>query len=221
VSRPRSHDLDDLLDVAERIATEAGPAGLTLRGLAAMAGVSNGSIYHAFLSKDELLARVWLRAVQRFLRAQSGQVDAALAGEGTAVDAVVRAALAPVDFAARYPTAARLFFLRRREQLFGPDLPESLAAQLESAQAEFTATLVRLADAMWQRHDRAALSAIAACVVDLPGGMLRRQLESTEGLQEPTGPRIAAAARAILALPLPAPAAKARTPRTSRKEHRS
>ncbi len=59
--RPRTHDVDDLLDVAEQIVTDAGPSGLTLRGLASAAGVSNGSIYHAFSSKDELLARVWLR----------------------------------------------------------------------------------------------------------------------------------------------------------------
>lgn len=222
--RPRTHDLDDLLDVAEQVVTAAGPSGLTLRGLASAAGVSNGSIYHAFSSKDELLARVWLRTARRFLRMQAEQVEAALADADSTpsgVDAVVQAALTPVDFAARHPAAARLFFMRRRDQLFTPDLPEWLAEQLTSVQAEFTAVLLRLADAVWQRHDRVAVETVAACVVDLPTGLMRRQLETSHGLDELTGPRIAAAARAVLSLPIPTPANEPQTSPAPRKEHRS
>ena len=220
--RPRTHDLDDLLDVAEQVATAAGPAGLTLRGLAGAAGVPTGSIYHAFSSKDELLARVWLRVARRFLRMQTEEVEAALAGApstASAVEAVARAALTPADFALRHPAAARLFFMQRRDQLFTPDLPDDVAAELESVQTEFTAVLVRLAEAMWQRRDRVAVDTIASCVVDLPGGLMHRRLESAHRLDDRTGPRIDAAARAILALPLPPPS-RARTARATRKEHR-
>ena len=207
--RPRTHDVDELLDVAEQIVTDAGPSGLTLRRLASAAGVSNGSIYHAFSSRDELLARVWLRTAQRFLRMQADRVEAALAGADSSeagVDTVVQAALTSVDFAEEHPVAARLFFMQRRERLLAPDLPEALAAELKSVQTTFTGVLKRLADAVWHRHDRAAVEAITACVVDLPTGLIRRQLESGPGLDEATGPRIAAATRAILALPLPRPA---------------
>ena len=58
--------LDRLLDVAEQF-PPGDPDGLTLRRLAAEAGVSNGSIYHAFSSKEELLAKVWVRAAWRLL----------------------------------------------------------------------------------------------------------------------------------------------------------
>jgi AcrR family transcriptional regulator len=216
--RPRTHDLDDLLDVAEQVVTEGGPSGLTLRRLASAAGVSNGSIYHAFSSKDELLARIWLRAAQRFLHMQVRRVDAALADENTSgpeVDAVVLAALSPVVFAARYPAAARLFFMQRRDQLVTGELPAWLVEQLESVQTQFSDLLVRLADSLWQRHDRVAVETIATCLVDLPGGLLRRQLESAHGLDPHAEPRIAAATRAILALPLPAPAHKTKTSRTA------
>ena len=219
--RPRTHDLDDLLDVAEQIVTDAGPSGLTLRGLASAAGVSNGSIYHAFSSKDELLARVWLRTAQRFLRMQTEHVEAALAGSQSSesgVEAVVQAALTPVDFAEEHPVAARLFFMQRRDRLVSLDLPESLTEELNSVQTTFTGVLKRLADAVWHRHDRAAVAAITACVVDLPSGLLRRQLESGPGLDEHTGPRIAAATRAILALPLSEPGRTRRNSRTQRKE---
>jgi AcrR family transcriptional regulator len=209
--RPRTHDLDHLLDVAEQVVTEGGPAGLTLRRLASATGVSNGSIYHAFSSKDELLARIWLRAAQRFLRMQATRVEAALADEnasGSQVDALVQAALTPVVFAARYPAAARLFFMQRRDRLVTAELPAWLVEQLQSVQTQFTDLMVRLAESLWQRHDRVAVETIATCLVDLPGGLLRRQLEAAPGLDHHAESRIAAATRAILALPLPAPARK-------------
>ena len=65
MARARLHSLDELLDVAEEIVTHGDPSGLTLRSLAATSGASNGTIYHAFHSKEELLARLWLRASAR------------------------------------------------------------------------------------------------------------------------------------------------------------
>ncbi len=185
----------------------------------------NGSIYHAFSSKDELLARIWLRAAQRFLRMQTTRVEAALADKnasGSEVEAVVQAALSPVVYASQYPAAARLFFTQRRDQLVTAELPAWLVGQRQSVQTQFTDLLVRLADSLWQRHDRVAVETIATCLVDLPGGLLRRQLEAARGLDHHAEPRIAAATRAILALPLPAPAHKSKTtgriPRTTNRD---
>ena len=216
MARPRTHDLDTLLDVAEQIATSAGPSGLTLRRLAAEAGVSNGSIYHAFSSKEELLARVWARAAQRMLTAQGARVAAAKAGaptaEAGAVDAVVAAALSPVDFAIEHPAAARLFFMQRRDQLFSENLPPSVVAELEAIQSTFTQLLIELARARWQRADRVAVDAIAACVVDLPGGLMQRRLLTGATLDDQTRAQIESACRSILALELPPPSRRTATP---------
>ena len=62
MARPRTFSIDDLLDVAETIVTSGDATGLTLRALSAASGASNGSIYHLFRSKEELLARAWLRS---------------------------------------------------------------------------------------------------------------------------------------------------------------
>jgi len=216
MARPRTHDLDALLDVAEQIATSAGPSGLTLRRLAGEAGVSNGSIYHAFSSKEELLARVWARAAQRMLTAQSARVAAARAGapsaEAGAIEAVVAAALSPVDFAIEHPAAARLFFMQRRDQLFSENLPPSVATELEAIQSTFTQLLIELAQARWKRGDRAAVDAVAACVVDLPGGLMQRKLLAGATLDDRTRAQIEAACRAILALELPPPPSRKSAP---------
>ena len=218
MTRPRSNDLGDLLDVAEQIVTAAGPTGLTLRRLASGAGVSNGSIYHAFSSKEELLARVWMRAAQRLTAMQAACVEAALAGGATdgttAIEAVVAAALAPVDFAHAHPDAARLFFMQRRDQLFSENLPDDISADLEAGQQRFTGFLITLAQARWSRKDRLAVDAMASCVVDLPGGLMQRRLLSGASLDGQVRAQIEAACRAILALELPPPSRRTPSPTT-------
>jgi AcrR family transcriptional regulator len=209
VPRPRSHDLDSLLDVAEQIAGAAGPAGLTLRRLAAEAGASNGSIYHAFSSKEELLARVWARAARLLLTFQTARAEAALtnraANGASAIEAVAAVAVAPADFANDHPPAARLFLMQRRDQLVAQNLPAPVADELEAIQADFTGLLIQLAQARWARRDRIAVEAIAACVVDLPGGLMHRKLRTGIPVDSQTKAQIDAACRAILGLELPAP----------------
>jgi AcrR family transcriptional regulator len=215
--RPRSLDVDELLDSAERIVTEAGPSGLTLRSLADAAGVSNGSIYHAFSSKEELLARAWLRAARRLFELQRDNAAAAASADTSddGVERVVATAMAPLDLAAANPSSARMFFAQRRDQLFSDQLPGALADDLVAVQVDFRALLKRLAAGVWQRQDRAAVDTIVCCVVDIPTGLLRRQLLTGSGLEPRTGNRLDAAVRAVLALPLPAPR-RART--TTRKD---
>lgn len=201
MSRQRLHTLDDLLDVAEQIVTSGDPSGLTLRSLATAAGASNGTIYHAFGSKDVLLARLWLRSWCRL-----GDLMAEAMGErstdSTGEDAVVAVALTPVEFVRRFPASARLFFAQRRDQLFSADLPPEIETELSSVQEKFVEVLIALARGVWDRGDRIAVEAIAVCVVDLPGGILRRCLLEDREADEATAARLEAAVRAILAVPL-------------------
>lgn len=203
MARPRLHSLDDLLDVAEQLVTSGDPAGLTLRGLATSAGVSNGTIYHAFRSKEDLLARLWLRASSRLGDSMRAALEsAARAGDGNGVEAVVAVALAPVEFVRRFPASAQLFFTQRRDQLFSTELPPGVAAELGTTHERFTELLIVLARGVWNRGDRDAVEAIAVCVVDIPSGILRRALLDGRSPEDATGRRIDAAVRAILAVPL-------------------
>ena len=215
MARPRTNDVDSLLDVAEQLATAGDPAGLTLRRLATEAGASNGSIYHAFSSKEELLARVWIRAAQRLLTVQRARVAEAIGIDPTpdqAADAVVAAAVWPVEFAVEHPAAARLFFMQRRDQLFSGSLPAGVAEELDAIQGAFTEVLIMLARARWGRADRVAVETIASCVVDLPGGLMQRRLLNGEPLDDQIAAQIEAACRAILALEPPAPPARTTSP---------
>ena len=214
--RRRTTDLDALLDVAEQLATAGDPEGLTLRRLATEAGVSNGSIYHAFSSKEELLARVWIRAAHGLLTEQAARVEKAIANVSSSAqanDAVVSAAVWPVEFAIEHPATARLFFGQRRDQLFSTDgLPGDVTDELAAVQKAFTGVLTSLARARWGRTDRAAVDAVAVCVVDLPGGLMQRKLATGERLDPRLVTQVETACRALLTLePAPAPPRRPRT----------
>ncbi|CAM3438288.1 TetR/AcrR family transcriptional regulator [Mycobacterium colombiense] len=208
MARRRLHALDDLLDAAERLVVSDNPAGFTLRGLATAAGVSNGTIYHAFHSRDELLARLWLRAAARLGAIMNDAVNAATndSGPDGAHQAVVDTALAPAILTRRYPASAQLFFAQRRDQLFSTDLTAETVAELTQVQERFVALLVLLARGVWDRADRIAVDAITACIVDIPGGMLRRRLLEDRPIDAAIERRMEAAVRAVLAVPLDPPA---------------
>ncbi len=195
--RPRVYDLDAVLDAAESLAVEAGPAGVTTRAVAAAAGISNGAIYHNFGSRTELVARTWLRAARRFLDVQTELVDAALADKaGDPVEAVVAAAQAPAVFYERRRQSAQLVWRVQRDQLLGPDLPESLAAELKDLDRQLIDLMVRLSSHLWDRRDGAAVDAITVCIVDLPTAIiLSRNRISNSWARD----RLSAAVRAVLA----------------------
>lgn len=197
--RPRVHDLDRLLDAAERLVVETGAHGVTVRSLAAAAGVSNGTIYHAFGSLGALLARVWLRAAGEFLDLQTELADQA----EDPVEAVTAAAGTPAAFADRRPEAARLLITVKKEDVLGPQVPEALAAELLALDKRLIAFLIRLALRLWDRRDAQAVEVLTTCVVDLPTALFRRAFAAGEPISEDSRIRLAAAVRAILLLPPP------------------
>ena len=171
--RPRIHDRDTVLDAAESLAVQTGPAGVTTRAVAAAAGVSNGAIYHSFRSRGDLVAQTWLRAARGFLDVQNDLVESALDERAAdPVEAVVAAADAPAVFFNLHPQSSRLLLRVNREQLLGEDLPEDVAAALAALDRELIGLMMRLSLHLWDRRDAAAVDAITLCIVDLPTAIL-------------------------------------------------
>lgn len=204
--RPRIHDLDHLVDAAERMAVESGPAAVTVRALSDLTSVSNGAIYHAFGSRAGLMGRVWLRAAQRFLALQREAVDRVMAAGSThenAIEAVVAAADAPAEFAARQPVSGRfLLTVSRRELLGSSEIPDDVAEELRRLDQSLVELFVGLSRNVFGRADRVAVEVIRDCVVELPTALLLRGRRAPDAdVRE----RLAVAVRAILALPPPKP----------------
>jgi AcrR family transcriptional regulator len=202
--RPRVHDPDAVLDAVESLAAEAGPAAVTIRGVASAVGISNGAIYHTFSSRAELLGRAWLRAARRFLALQNTLVEESLPDPA---DAVVAAAEAPVVFAERFPASCALVFAVTPEQLLGDEIPAGLAAEIDEQQYALIELMVRLSTAMWDRKDARAVDVITTCIVDLPTSILLHRNRIKKPLARE---HLRAAVRAILEI---GPPPTTRTPR--------
>ncbi|TSE01582.1 TetR/AcrR family transcriptional regulator [Skermania sp. ID1734] len=208
--RPRIHDLEQLMDAAERLAVESGASAVTVRALSEATNVSNGAIYHAFGSRAGLVGRVWLRAAQRFLDLQREAVEQAFRlGENpqaSAVDAVVAAADSPARFLLEFPVAGRFLLTVRRDELLGAsEIPDEIAVDLRMLDRTLVELFVRLSRALWDRSDREAVAVVRDCVVELPAALLLRGRRTPDpAVRE----RLAAAVRAVVTLPPPT-----RTPR--------
>lgn len=200
--RPRVHDPDRVLDAVESLAARSGPTAVTIRAISEATGVSNGAVYHGFGSRAGLVGAAWLRAARNFLAVQGELVSAA----PEPADAVIAAADAPVAFAELRPTASKLLSVINRDDLIDADLPAELAAQLGHVDAELIGLLIRLAAALWDRRDAAAVDTITTCVVDLPTAIVlsRDRLGSATARAQ-----LHAAVRAVLSV---GPTLKGSTP---------
>ena len=199
--RPRVYNQDQILDAVEQLAVQSGPASVTIRAISDAIGVSNGAVYHTFGSRAGLAGRALLRAGQRFLGRQCELIDAALnAPDGAGVAAVVAAADASAVFAEEYPHSSRLLWTVRREDLLGPDTPTDIATQLRDLDGLLVDSMIRLARALWDRKDAAAVDVITMCIVDLPTAiLLQRNRINDQAARE----RLHAAVRAVLAVGAP------------------
>lgn len=180
MGRPRQYDLEDLLAHARDLWIERGVDGLTIRALSSASGASNGAVYHAFGSRDGLLARVWAEEAGRFLAFQRDRVAEAMRAGG-AISALVAAALAPAAYAKDNEDGARLLLTVTADDLLTSELDAEGRTQLVGLQEELGMLLVELAEALWDRRDRAAVTTVRHCVVTLPGTLLLK----AEGITDP------------------------------------
>lgn len=103
-------------------------------------GVSIGSLYHRYGSREALLARAWLDAVLAFQARFLGELerDTPDAGECTAI--------ATPRFCREEPARARLLICCRREQLMPDQAPTALRAELDAANKATYSRIAKFAE---------------------------------------------------------------------------
>jgi AcrR family transcriptional regulator len=199
MARPRIHSADALLDAAEDLVVGHGRAGLTVRALAARAGASNGSVYHAFGTLETVLASAWLRRARQFLVLLRGAVDEELAA-GDGRTAVQAAADAPARLAEQDLRAAQLLTALTRDDVLTADVAEPVAAELRALDRELGGILRSLALAVRDSADPAAVDVVTTCVVRLPAALLFPEIRA--GRVRPlTRRQLAAAVGAVVDCP--------------------
>lgn len=172
---------------------DRGPRAATVEAIAGAAGVPVGSIYHRFASIDELLARLWLRAV----RASQEAALAVPAPTAEPLGAVEAVALAMYDHCLANPSDTLLLDLLSRAELIdraGADLRR----ELEGANEEIERRMAEVARSVFGRADARTRDLVVLALVDLPHGFAHRELSS--GRPAPARrERLPEAVRAVLA----------------------
>lgn len=180
-----------MLDAARTLVLEDGVGAATVAEIAKSSGAPTGSIYHRFDSIQELLARMWVRAVKR---SQADFVEALESDDP--LEGAVAAALTVYDFADHHPADARLLISLRREDLVRQPLSAGLNRELADLNKPMEVAVADLARRHYGRASAGNIDAIALAVIDLPMGALRRPLAAG---QKPTPRKRAALEAAVRA----------------------
>jgi AcrR family transcriptional regulator len=194
VPRPELHPTDSILDAARGVVLRQGLGAATVAAIAKSSGAPVGSIYHRFGSVDDLLTKMWIRAVRR-----SQARFAAAAEHPDPIEATVGAALSVYDFCVDHPADARLLLSFRREDLAGGRLDPEQITELERLNEPVAAVVKALARRLYGRASRRSLDRVILAVFDLPHGAVRRPLTNGETLLPQRREAVEAAVRAVIA----------------------
>jgi AcrR family transcriptional regulator len=197
VPRPKVHLTDTMLDAARDLLLEDGSRSATMEAIAEASGAPTGSIYHRFGSRDELIARLWMRAVYR----SQASFVAALE-HPDAKQAALAAAMSIVDFCEQHPADAQLLVSFRHEDLIRTAPSGALAEELRELNRPVERAVVNLARRLYGRRTRAALNRTLFAVFDIPYGATRRYLITGARLPRALKADIACAISSVLDRPL-------------------
>ncbi|MFN3625649.1 MAG: TetR/AcrR family transcriptional regulator [Hyphomicrobium sp.] len=175
-------------EVYRVVACELATTGrFTVDALNAATGLSMGSIYHRFGSREGLLAETWLNAVERF---QAQFLDALAAGT---LDAGLKAALVTPRFCRSNPNEAMLLACCRQAEFLGEATPAVLRARIAAANNTASGAVRRFAKSI----DRPLLTCRLALIA-YPLGAVRLYLPKS-AVPHQLDVEIIKAARSVLA----------------------
>ncbi len=192
--RPARFSGQQIIDAASRLVAVNGPKATTITAIATAIGAPNGSIYHRFQSRDELLGRLWLQKAAFHQNAFA----AALEAEPEPLQAAIDAALSIPRSARADPEGARIMLLHRQEEFLSSNWPPEL--QVEAARlAKQVTELVRLcAQRFFGSTTREAKRTAAFAFLDIPLAAVRRYVAANEMPPPQVDRMIAAAVAAIV-----------------------
>ena len=143
----------------------ASDGGATLQSIVASTGVSIGSLYHRYGSREGLLAETWLDAVKTF----HGKFLKALeSGENNAGEL---AALATPSFCREEHARAVVLSCCRQSEFLSDDTPARLRNEISTVNDNAAAAIRRYA-----RRNNASLDACRLAMVAFPLGAVRLYL---------------------------------------------
>lgn len=189
MARPRRFTDDQILDAARDLLADPATTRPTIAAISAASGVHTGSIYVRFASREELLARLWLRAIRRF---QIG-IIAALSG----TDPLLAAAMHLPRYCRAHPTEARAMKMFRREELLEVGSAE-LRADIAAVNDRMNDALRAAVAAEFGAADEHRMAIAVAAVKAIPYGLVREYIAGAVPIPDWVDDVIATATAAVV-----------------------
>jgi AcrR family transcriptional regulator len=158
---------DQFVDAALKIAAKYGPAAVTIAAVAGEVGAPVGSVYHRFLSRDVLLAEVWLRVVVSF---QEAFLAALEKGDG------LEAALHTPRWVRQHSAEARILLLYRREELVAGAWPEEFKERVLAIKRQLDGAIRNYAARTFGKAGREEINRTVFALIDMPYAAVLRYI---------------------------------------------
>ncbi|MDA0637835.1 TetR family transcriptional regulator [Nonomuraea sp. MCN248] len=177
MARPARFTADQFLDAAVRKAAAAGPAAVTMSAVAAELGAPNGSIYHRFATRTDLLAEMWLRTVETFQEGYLTVLGTPASGPTHDAAQVARAAARQVVAWSRAHPEQATVLLYGADDFDRAHWSEPHLRRAEAGDQRVRTALAALTDAL-ELHAPEAADRVTLALIDLPLALVRRHLRA-------------------------------------------
>ena len=158
---------EQFVDAALKIAADYGPAAVTIAAVAGEVGAPVGSVYHRFLSRDVLLAEVWLRVVVSF---QEAFLAALEKGDG------LEAAMHTPRWVRQHSAEARILLLYRREELVAGAWPEEFKERVLAIKRQLNGGIRSYAARIFGKAGREEINRTVFALIDVPYAAVLRYI---------------------------------------------
>jgi AcrR family transcriptional regulator len=179
----------DFLSAARDLASERGPAAVTVDAVTGRLKAPKGSFYHRFASRDVLLGEVWLTGVLAY---QEGFVAAIEAGDG------LRAALHTPAWVRQHLDAARVLLLYSRHDFVQGEWPAVLKQGVRDQAKRFEACLASFARGAFGRDGPVEIRRATFVLAEVPLAAVKQHLLRREAPPPLVDELIAETYRAIV-----------------------
>lgn len=178
-----------MLDAAGGLLVSGGAHALTASAVARSVSAPSGSVYHRFVSRDHLVAALWLRTVERFDR----DVVAGLHAEGDPVAVGIAVARRVIDWCVANPVDAHVLTELSMADLTEDKVPVDLVRRADRLQRHQRRSVEHLARRLGLPTDQ-----VAFAVATIPHAAVRRAVRDRQPIPRWTTQAVARAARAVL-----------------------
>ena len=164
-------DNADFLAAARSLASERGPAAVTVDSVTQSLNAPKGSFYYRFPSRDALLGELWLATVLAY---QQGFVEAIEAGDG------LSAALHTPAWVRLHLDDARLLLLYSRHDFVQGGWPATLKRGVADQARRFETCLRTFARNAFGRAEAAELRRASFVLAEVPVAAVKQHLQRRE-----------------------------------------